>query len=643
MPVLFPGALTLRRTCECILCIVLHVLLGSARGDSAVCFSTGLPAPRGHACMDERGYDRASTWGMLLAVAMQSSRVLSTQNCRLPGRSNRAQSRLAYSLLAHPTTARDCDILTTPEPDYTMSSSRTRWIQAAEALSPGLGPLITRAAEAGPADVPRQLDWLLQQRRLPDAGLDDRRIEALLTFCASLDSNNAPRAVGAGERESRVWSSLVARRHWYMGHGVGRSGDIAAVQPKAAGSSLIYQLCNVLARDALRTAGLRAIKTALVLPVATGMSLSLTLRAVSMARPAAKYVLWSRIDQKACFKAILAAGLTPVIIELSQQGDGLHTNVPGFQRAIARLSPGRIAAVVTTTSCFAPRVPDDVRGVAQLAAEHGIPHVVNNAYGVCAGGIMAALDHACKTGRVDACVQSTDKNFMVPVGGAIVASPRPEVVLAVSQGYPGRASAAPIADLFITLLSMGASNWQALRQQRKAVASHLRAELQRLAHIVGERVLHTPANPISMALTLTIPPGTPGKVATELGSMLFTRGITGARVVAAGAKKPIEPFTFLHWGSQAAPPQGYQYCAADEGEGEEDAGPVWETVQGEEELPATPPPAYLTVAAAIGMTMEDVDDLIQRLQRALLAWRARMGVSVAEGASAQLPEEAESA
>lgn len=43
-------------------------------------------------------------------------------------------------------------------------------------------------------------------------------------------------------------------------------------------------------------------------------------------------------------------------------------------------------------------------------------------------------------GRVDAIVQSTDKNFMVPVGGAIVASPanRPDLVHAVNHNYPGR-------------------------------------------------------------------------------------------------------------------------------------------------------------------------------------------------------------
>ncbi len=41
-----------------------------------------------------------------------------------------------------------------------------------------------------------------------------------------------------------------------MAHGIGRSGDLAAVQPKAVGSCLLYAICNFLAKDALRVAGL---------------------------------------------------------------------------------------------------------------------------------------------------------------------------------------------------------------------------------------------------------------------------------------------------------------------------------------------------------------------------------------------------
>lgn len=39
---------------------------------------------------------------------------------------------------------------------------------------------------------------------------------------------------------------------------------------------------------------------------------------------------------------------------------------------------------------------------------------------------------------MDAFVQSTDKNFMVPVGGCVVASSNAEFIKDVAQIYPGR-------------------------------------------------------------------------------------------------------------------------------------------------------------------------------------------------------------
>ena len=86
-----------------------------------------------------------------------------------------------------------------------------------------------------------------------------------------------------GEREARVASELVAQRHFRsvlsfshphspcmfvlpviyffvhrLGHGIGRSGDITAVQPKAAGSSLLAKLTNSMVLDLLRRSGMEA-------------------------------------------------------------------------------------------------------------------------------------------------------------------------------------------------------------------------------------------------------------------------------------------------------------------------------------------------------------------------------------------------
>lgn len=70
-----------------------------------------------------------------------------------------------------------------------------------------------------------------------------------LQDAALMDSNNFPSNVGVGEREARVASRLVAQRHYGLAHGIGRSGDITAEQPKARPLSspcthLQYFLCT---------------------------------------------------------------------------------------------------------------------------------------------------------------------------------------------------------------------------------------------------------------------------------------------------------------------------------------------------------------------------------------------------------------
>ena len=92
---------------------------------------------------------------------------------------------------------------------------------------------------------------LLSERRLPKTPWDDASIEAFLAEASMMDSNNFLDNVGVGEREARVFSPIVARRHWNLAHGIGRSGDVAAEQPKAAGSSLLAKLTNLLVAGAI--------------------------------------------------------------------------------------------------------------------------------------------------------------------------------------------------------------------------------------------------------------------------------------------------------------------------------------------------------------------------------------------------------
>ncbi len=105
---------------------------------------------------------------------------------------------------------------------------------------------------------------------------------------------------------------------------------MTANQPKAAGSSLLLQLARYLTVSALHELNYHFVSSVLLLPLATGMTISLALLTLSEMRPTSKYVLWSRIDQKTCLKAIITANLIPVCIELEQKGDTLVTDLQSF-------------------------------------------------------------------------------------------------------------------------------------------------------------------------------------------------------------------------------------------------------------------------------------------------------------------------
>ena len=128
-----------------------------------------------------------------------------------------------------------------------------------------------------------------------------------------MDSNNFAGNTGVEEREARIYSSLVAKRNNNLGHVIGRSGDFNALQPKAVGSSLMVKLTKAMTLHVLRKViGLHFINDVLLLPFATGMSITLSLLALKSLKPDSEYVVWPRIDQKTCLKAILTANLKPI-------------------------------------------------------------------------------------------------------------------------------------------------------------------------------------------------------------------------------------------------------------------------------------------------------------------------------------------
>jgi len=52
------------------------------------------------------------------------------------------------------------------------------------------------------------------QKKCPDEPWDDQSIEMILSELSLMDSNNFTNNCGVGEREARVFSSLVAKRHY---------------------------------------------------------------------------------------------------------------------------------------------------------------------------------------------------------------------------------------------------------------------------------------------------------------------------------------------------------------------------------------------------------------------------------------------
>ena len=260
---------------------------------------------------------------------------------------------------------------------------------------------------------------------------------------------------------------------------------------------------------------------------------------------------------------------------------------------------------------FLPRrAPDDVAAVARLCAAREVAHVVNNAYGVQCARSSATLSRACRVGRVDLVVQSTDKNFLVPVGGAVVASPDAAMVAEVGRGYPGRASATPSQDLLVTLLGLGRRGWRDLLDGREALLDAFGAKLRALAAKHGERVLETPHNRISFGVTLERLAAAAAELqraegaddaaaarrlandkVTKFGSMLFTRCVSGTRVVAPGKTQVIGPETFRGFGASA------------------DDYPV----------------PYFTVAVALGVAPEELDDFLGRLDKTFLHFHKQIG------------------
>ena len=431
---------------------------------------------------------------------------------------------------------------------------------------------------------------ILQSRSIPEKPLNSNTINYILTQISNMDSNNGPFHIGIGEREGRILSSLVHQRNYGLVHGMGRSGNINDLQPKAVGSSLLVQLTISMTKNLLHSIGMTFIKDLLILPFATGMAMTISFLTLRILKPKAKFIIWSRIDQKTCFKCIITSGFIPIIIDpiIKNNDYELSTNIEKIISKIKEIGKENILCVFSTTSCFAPRNYDDIENLSILCKENDIFHVVNNAYGIQCSKIVDILNKSCKIGKVDLIVSSTDKNFLVPVGGSLIYSNNEKLIEKVKKNYPGRASISPLIDLFITFLESGKEKIKFLIKDRKEKYNFLCEKFKKIAEKYDEKMLIPKNNKISIGFTLKNVVKKAGnlnekKDITEIGAMFFNRQISGVRIIARNENETeISGYKFKNYG-----------CSCDE----------------YKYLP------YMTFACAIGITNDEVENFCKKFEK----------------------------
>uniref|UniRef100_A0A914RFW1 O-phosphoseryl-tRNA(Sec) selenium transferase n=1 Tax=Parascaris equorum TaxID=6256 RepID=A0A914RFW1_PAREQ len=200
--------------------------------------------------------------------------------------------------------------------------------------------------------------------------------------------------------------------------------------------------------------GMGNVRGTLILPFATGMSLAFCLSSWRRNKPNAKYFF-----QTSLRRDHFVAGYEPIIIDCvrDEDRDTLTTDIDGLTR---------ILAVLSTTSCFAPRGPDDVEAVGEVCSRYRIKHLVNNAYGL--------QSRECRR-----LIGSLSGNFpLILQFGSI----------------SGRASLVPSRDLMITLLHLGRNGFMNIYQRQTELFELLVKKTNELASTISERVLQTPTN-----------------------------------------------------------------------------------------------------------------------------------------------------
>ncbi len=365
---------------------------------------------------------------------------------------------------------------------------------------------------------------VLNRRQFPKKALTDLQLEMMFQLLSSLDTDKDPEAARVGEREARVASPYIARLSAGFNHGIGRGGKLAAPQPKAPGASQMQQVANNVALDAIRKLGLSNMKGGLVTPLSTGMTISLVFGALRR-EYGVKRILYPRIDHTSPHRAIALSGLEEQIIPTLIEGDAVRADLRFLEKEIKKDSS---SAVLATTTFFPPRESDPVKEIAKACAERDIPLVINNAYGVQSERVMSEIRAAVDAGRVDAVVQSSDKNFLAPVGASIVVTPKENFIDSIADTYAGRATAAPVVQTLAAMLAIGLDTYKDLQKEQLDNKALLEEKLTEIATKLEQKVLSV-WNPVACAITMD------GLDVREIGARLYNARVTGPRAIEKGA------------------------------------------------------------------------------------------------------------
>ncbi|MFX0056785.1 MAG: O-phosphoseryl-tRNA(Sec) selenium transferase [Candidatus Heimdallarchaeota archaeon] len=368
---------------------------------------------------------------------------------------------------------------------------------------------------------------LFEQKSIPQEPWNDEQIKFLLQILSNMDTDKDTNASRVGEREARIASKLHLETSAGFCHGVGRSGFLTAPQPKAPGASIMYEISNYLAKSALKTFGLPNITEAIVVPLCTGMALALSIGALKPNWNIKDFehkrtVLLPQIDHKSLLKGLELMGVKIKIIEGKIFGDAVRIPFDDIKKTLDK----DCFAVISLTSFFPPREHDDIKEISKFAKENDLVHIVINAYGVQSPEWMKLIRSAIDAGRIDVIIQSTDKNFLTPIGGALIASPSEEIINKISRTYAGRASATPIVNFLISCLSLGINGYQELIKEQQNNRKILEDRLSQTAKKINERILGV-FNPVAVAMTLN---NLKKNQLFALGGALYNLRVTGPRV-----------------------------------------------------------------------------------------------------------------